>query len=332
MALFCGCSRCLFPAAATTRENTAVFGPEARRRWRKLPRSQNATRMARHALALCVCVLLEVQSSPDSSGAVEVGDASRLARLPACCGKANYSSGAQGKKDAADPTGWSSTRHKRGMFARPLQLRPCGPGGGGWRCAVDDESSTIFDAVNGSIATLTVNDVEALQHFEDKYRNREPLLIKASKGNHAWLGKGQKARRMRQKFHRKSLLKSAGGSAAKVGLSHDIVIFQGRGYVDYTVRDYIETFMPEHESEDAFEGEPFYIFQRVDPDSGIGMDWVPKIHSLLTPPNTDPKFELFNSKTCQMCSSETIWMIGPPRSGTAWHDHHESVPTHPTRP
>ena len=64
-----------------------------------------------------------------------------------------------------------------------------------------------------------------------------PTII-STKRSHVWLGKGKKARAKRQKFGRDALIKTAGGQEAKAGLSHDIVIFRGEGYVRFNVAEW----------------------------------------------------------------------------------------------
>ena len=235
-----------------------------------------------------------------------------LLALPPACGRVQYSGGR---------LGWSAHRQQQGVFASPLALGPCfGAAGGGWRCAVDE---TLARASNGSrqVQSVDADDLVALRAFETTHRNREPLVIRSTKRSHAWLGKGKKARAKRQKFGRDALIKTAGGQEAKAGLSHDIVIFRGEGYVRFNVAEYLEEFMPTGARHDTMQGEPFYLFQRARAaGEGEAMEWVGSLASMLVPPEATGLFET----PLNMRKNSAIWLIGPPRSGTAFHSHNEA--------
>eukprot|EP01052_Picozoa_sp_SAG31_P005365 SAG31_NODE_235_length_19695_cov_37.959790_8_plen_178_part_00 len=149
-------------------------------------------------------------------------------------------------------------------------------------------------------------------------RNRKPLLIRATSGNHAWLGKGKKAEATRHRLSRSALLKNAGSRTANVGLSHDIITFGGKGYLNFSLSQYIDFFMPSHTQWDTLKGEPFYIFHRANL-ADTETDWGGPLSSMLVPLEGTQLFGAINKS-----EHHAVWLIGPPRSGAIWHDHTEA--------
>lgn len=103
-------------------------------------------------------------------------------------------------------------------------------------------------------------------------------------------------------FSRKGLLNSFGPHPASVGTSLEIVHKSGTGSVDMNIREFVNTFMPEGRDMADAAGEPLYIFQR----GVLGTDIVtPSVTGVFDPDATEV----------------SIWMVGPPLSGTTFHFH-----------
>ncbi len=103
-------------------------------------------------------------------------------------------------------------------------------------------------------------------------------------------------------FSRKGLLNSFGPHPASVGTSLEIVHKSGTGSVDMNIREFVDTFMPEGKGVAESAGEPLYIFQR----GVLGTDIVtPSVTGVFDPEATEV----------------SIWMVGPPLSGTTFHFH-----------
>ncbi len=170
------------------------------------------------------------------------------------------------------------------------------------------------------MAVLYADDAEALDstRFAATFRNKEPVIIRNRGKAKAWLGRGKKARTQSAKFSRERLLKRAGRETGLAGLSHDVVKSGGNGYIPYPLADYFRKFMPEGAEEDRMNGEPFYIFQREDTNGGK-KTWAAEPGGLLTPPTGNTG--LFPTP---LDAYNMIWLIGPPRSGTAFHAHTEA--------
>ena len=214
-----------------------------------------------------------------------------------------------------------------GLFAAPLPLEPCE---GGWRCVKDAADSPLLQPVRPpdgaepargrrsfcDIDVVKADDAERLGSFESAFRNKAPVLVRSHKKHQAWLGKGKKARVQRAKFGREKLLARVGKDVGSAGLSHDMVKAAGNGYVPFSLRDFARKFMAADASEDTAKGEPFYVFQRGSSDR---RPWAADPASLLTPPPGNP--DLFPKP---LPWQNVIWMMGPPRSGTAFHAHTEA--------
>lgn len=253
-------------------------------------------------------MLAETLRSVTTTSGEQTGDP--LMGLPPSCGRVEY---------VGTPIGWSAQRQSQGLFAEPVELGPCGANDGGWRCAVSKHVAQTYNE-SRQVMSIDADDVAALRAFEGTYRNREPVLIRSTKNGHAWLGpKGRKARTKRQKFGRDAFVRNAGSQQAKAGLSHDIVI-KSEGYVRYTVAEYISEFMAPDSRQDTFKGEPFYLFQRARQETGEAVEWVGSLSSLLVPPEG---LRFFGEKI-DLHKNAVIWLIGPPRSGTAFHSHNEA--------
>jgi hypothetical protein len=277
----------------------------------------------RRLLVLVLSALLQLQPSHAPEG---------------ICDAAASVAGACSAAAALYPNGTRYWRRTDGLFGSPVALKPCE---GGWRCVADAAASPLLQPPPGGwpetserrrlvqpqvadsycgVAVVYADDDEALDgaHFAATFRNKEPVIIRSRKKAKAWLGKGKKARSQGAKFSRERLVKRAGRESGLAGLSHDVVKSGGNGYIPYPLADYFRKFMPEGASEDRMAGEPFYIFQREDTANGK-KSWAAESGGLLTPPPGNPT--LFPTP---LDAYNMIWLIGPPRSGTAFHAHTEA--------
>lgn len=276
---------------------------------------------------LVVAALLQLTSAPDTCDAE-----SSAAGTCGSAAAALYRNGTRYWKPAD------------GLFAAPVGLKPCD---GGWRCVAQPASWALLQPPPSDdwpvtsqrkalglpqesnsycgLAVIYADDAESLDgaHFQATYRNKEPVIIRSRKGKgkrkppqEAWLGKGKKARAQAAKFTRKAILKRAGQEQGLTGISHDLVKAAGNGYVPFSLADFMTKFMPEKATEDSFEGEPFYIFSREDKTKKT---WAAETGGLVTPPPGNP--DLFPTP---LDAYNMIWLIGPPRSGTAFHSHTEA--------
>ena len=243
-------------------------------------------------------------------------------------------------KCCGPPPSFKRAQSSGGLFVTPPELEHCE---GGWRCLVQQQQlqqqekgdrmwQELTSRGGGSDSNLC--DIPVLtpaefstELFDKHLKNIRPFLIRQTPGG----AEPFRTEHLTHFFSRSAIKDSWGQQSANVGTSLEIVHQSGSCHAchseassggrlpdgcqhctwQWNIDEYVETFMPSPPRKGKkvaahhWQGDPLYIFERG--IEGIEQMVEPALDGLFPPPNP-----------------ATIWMQGPPLSGSAFHYHGEA--------